>query len=168
MKVHFVYLFHTKGEMQLEENLAREEIYSEQETMICLGPRYLSDTFHTQRELNSFWWTQVVQKKCYKQEMSDFLPKTHLQAMFNYPCTCSYKKQETCHCITSSIISVAYSVGFQTSRLSLKVLLKAKNIQTCFFGRSPNSMKIILLNEPEQTQLIKHNFDNEHYHFTFK
>ena len=29
-------------------------------------------------------------------------------------------------------------------------------------------MKIISLNEPEQTQLIKHDFDNEHHHFTFK
>lgn len=37
-----------------------------------------------------------------------------------------------------------------------------------FFGRSSNSRKIILLNEPEQTKLIKHNFDNEHHHFTFK
>jgi len=99
--------------------------------------------------------------------MSGFLPKAYLQVMFSYFCMHNQKMQEMC-CYIMIRASVVHSVGLHRSGISLKVLWGSHKHPNSFFGRSPDSMKIIPLNEPEQTQLIKHNFDNEHHYFTFK
>lgn len=101
--------------------------------------------------------------------MSGFLPTAPLQVVFNCVSTCKYKMQEmSFHVMLSSRTHLQFiMLVFTDPHSQLKFCAGNHNHPNSFFG-SPNSMKIIPLNEPEQIQLIKHNFDNEHHHFTFK